>query len=235
MGHFSSTGVDESTPDELIGPLNEFEKKYAPQGMFFAGYPELLKEYPRVSIIGTRKPGEKGATITREITSFLVKRKVVIVSGLAAGIDTIAHTTAIKEDGRTIAVIGTPPDMYYPEQNRELQEKIAKDHLLLSQFPPGSRISRRNFPMRNRTMALFSHATVIIEAGRSSGTQHQGWEALRLGRPLFIMDNIADDPHLDWPKKMMDYGAQRLSPFSLDHLIEALPDPSAVMRDDFAL
>ena len=79
--------------------------------------------------------------------------------------------------------------------------------------------------MRNRTMALLTDATVIVEAGEKSGTVHQGWEALRLGRLLFLMESVASDPRLSWPKEMIHYGAQVLSREKLD---EALPDIPAV-------
>ena len=77
--------------------------------------------------------------------------------------------------------------------------------------------------MRNRTMALISHATVIVEAGTTNGTQHQGWEAIRLGRPLFITDSVADDPRLEWPAKLLSHGAMRLS--RLDDILEFVPLP----------
>ena len=83
----------------------------------------------------------------------------------------------------TIAVLGTDLDDCYPPENRPLQERLMREHLVISQFPSGTPSRRTNFPRRNRTMALLTDATVIIEAGESSGTLDQGWEALRLGRP----------------------------------------------------
>ncbi|MFO7710848.1 MAG: DNA-processing protein DprA [Candidatus Woesearchaeota archaeon] len=215
-------------PEELMGPMNEIERKYSPEQIFLKGKKTLMEKYPRVSIIGTRKPSNMGKENTVKITRYLVKRDVVIVSGLALGVDSIAHRTTISEGGKTIAVIGTPLDTYYPRQNQELQDEIGENHLLLSQFPPNSPIQKHNFPMRNRTMALFSHATIIVEAGKTSGTQHQGWEALRLGRPLFIMENLVRDPSLKWPQKMIEYGAQPLKTANLDVLLECLPNPDPV-------
>jgi DNA processing protein len=124
--------------------------------------------------------------------------------------------------GSTIAVIGTPLDRVYPRQNVDLQREIAAHHLVVSQFPPGYPIRPTNFPMRNRTMALIVDASVIVEAGETSGSLSQGWEALRLGRALFFMKSILDDqPELEWPRKMMEYGAQVL--VDAEELLDALP------------
>jgi DNA processing protein len=93
---------------------------------------------------------------------------------------------------------------FYPPENRSLQLKLMREHMVVSQFPPGSPVTRRNFPMRNRTMALLSDATVITEAGERSGTIVQAWECIRLGRPLLIHASLAELP---WAKRMVKYGA----------------------------
>ncbi len=126
-----------------------------------------------------------------------------------------------------IAVLGTPLDKAYPAKNRELLEAIKRDHLAVSQFPLGYPAKKENFPRRNRTMALISDATVIVEAGEKSGTRSQGWEALRLGRLLFIMRNVADDPGLTWPKEMIGHGAQILSREDLPDVLYDIPSVTA--------
>lgn len=211
------------TPDELIGPLNDIEKKFAPQYLFLKGNNELIDDRPRVSIIGTRHPGEKGINNTITLTKFLVKHGIIIVSGLALGIDSVAHRTAIDKGGNTIAVLGTPLDEYYPKQNSRLQDEIARNHLLISQFSVGTPIQPKNFPMRNRTMALLSHTSIIIEANEGSGTLHQGWEALRLGRPLFIIEDVLKNKELKWPYKLMAYGAKILPISKPEIILESLP------------
>jgi DNA processing protein len=164
----------------------------------------------------------------------LGERGVIVVSGLAEGIDTAAHETAIASGGRTVAVLGTPLDKAYPAKNRVLQDRIMADHLAVSQFPAGSPSQPRNFPMRNRTMALISDATVIVEAKDGSGTIHQGWEALRLGRPLFLMESLAKDASVSWPKEMLGYGAEVLSRENVDLLLELLPEGNRDERSSFA-
>ena len=123
----------------------------------------------------------------------LIENKVTIVSGLAKGIDTAGHKTAIEIGGKTIAVIGTPVNRVYPKENTDLQEEIMKNHLVISQYPVGHKTTPKDFIFRNRTMALISDATVIVEAGDSSGSLHQGWETLRIGRPLFICKSVLEN------------------------------------------
>ena len=187
------------------------EKKHAPSVLYARGPMRIPLERPPVSVIGARRPSGEGLRRARAVSATLVENGIVVVSGLAAGIDAEAHRTAIRLRGRTIAVLGTPLDRAYPAENAALQKAIAEGHLLLSQFAPGRPVARGNFVMRNLTMALVSRATVIVEAGKHSGTRHQGWEALRLRRPLFIADSVADDPGMGWPGEMLARGAVRMS------------------------
>ncbi len=199
------------TPERLLGPLNDVEQKSTPKILYVTGVMEIPLPTPRAAIVGSRKPSSEGLEATKEIAKYLVSNDVIIVSGLAEGIDTTAHTTAIEEDGYTIAVLGTPLNRVYPRSNTELQEVIECNHLAISQFEIGQRTIRGHFILRNRTMALISNTTIIVEAKDDSGSLHQGWEALRLGRPLFIWKSVLDDQSLKIPKKMLDYGAMKLS------------------------
>lgn len=209
---------------DLVRPLNDFERKHAPKTLFLEGDRSLLTEGLRVSVVGSRKPTEKGIVRAKIFTKALVRNHITVVSGLAEGVDTIAHETAIHEGGRTIAVLGMPLSQPYPESNRRLLESIKRDHLAVSQFPEGHAFKRENFPRRNRTMALISDATVIVEASEKSGTRSQGWEALRLGRLLFLLKNVAEDPNLSWPRQMIAYGAQVLSnQDDLDEILAEIP------------
>lgn len=218
--------IQEYTPDELLGSLNEVERKNAPRKLYAVGEIQLLQHGPRISIVGSRKASEEGVRRTRLLTKALVKRQAVIVSGLAEGIDTVAHETAIASGGKTVAVLGTPLDKAFPARNRALLDRIMEEHLAVSQFPLGYPSGRRSFPMRNRTMALLSDATVIVEAGEKSGTLHQGWEALRLGRLLFLMESVATNRELSWPAKMIGYGAQVLARDNLQDVLYYLPELS---------
>jgi DNA processing protein len=221
--------------DELLGPLNDVERRYAPRTLYLAGHRDLLHAGPRVAVIGSRRASAAGLASARKLAEVLVARGIVVVSGLAEGIDTAAHEAAIRAGGRTIAVLGTPLDTCYPTRNRALQERIAREHLLLSQFPPGMPTVRGNFPLRNRTMALLAHASIIVEASDTSGSLHQGWEALRLGRLLITLPAVSNDPALTWPKKMAEYGALTVAIEHLDEVLDVLPSPSAELGLDAAL
>lgn len=217
------------TPQELLGrPLNDVEEKYAPKQLYAASGREIPLQGPRFAIVGSRKATSNNIMEAKDIASFLARKGVVVVSGLAAGIDAAAHTAAINEGGLTIAVLGTPLDKTYPAQNFELQNLIMSKHWAISQFRIGRPIQPKNFVLRNRTMALISDASLIVEAGESSGSLHQGWEALRLGRRLFLSKSIVSNRSLKWPKKMMDYGAVELR--EPEEIIDALPSPERMLQ-----
>ena len=223
--------VESMTAEELLGPLNEVEQKFAPKELFVVGHPEILEEGARVSIVGSREASETGIKRAKKLARLVCERGGVVVSGLAKGIDTAAHTAAIESGGRTIGVIGTPLDQAYPKENAPLQARIAKEFLLVSQFAPGYPVQPKNFPIRNRTMALMSDATVIVEAGEKSGSISQGWEALRLGRGLFI-SKVLVESSLKWPGEMLHYGARVLSDDSIEEFFEWLPARSKVFAFD---
>jgi DNA processing protein len=193
--------------DQLLGPLNDIEQKNAPAQLFAQGDASLLRRNPRVAVVGSRNASPAGIERARKLVEDLVELEAVIVSGLARGVDAAAHSRAIERGGKTIAVLGTPLNQYAVMENRKLQDRIAAEHLLVSQFPPGARVYPSNFPTRNRTMALICQASVIVEAGDGSGTLSQGWEALRLGRPLFLYEEVVANSALEWPAKMLAYGA----------------------------
>ena len=162
-----------------------------------------LLQAPCVSVVGTREASEAGLLRAARLARELIEAGVVAVSGLAAGIDTAALASAMQHQGRVAAVIGTPLNKAYPAENGPLQERIWREHLLLSPFAVGEPVFRANFPKRNRVMAAVSDATVIVEASDTSGTLHQAAECQRLGRWLFIMRSVAEDPALTWPASFL--------------------------------
>ncbi|MBI3846689.1 MAG: DNA-processing protein DprA [Planctomycetes bacterium] len=206
---------------DLLGPLNEAETRSAPDVLYTRGNLGLLKGTVRVSVVGSRKPSERGVALARGIARLLVTEKIVVVSGLAEGIDAQAHVESMESGGSTVAVLGTPLSQSYPRANRQLQEQIGDSHLIVTQFPDGHPVQRGNFPRRNRTMALLVHASIIVEAADSSGTLSQGWEAIRLGRPLFLSKLVVDNTALEWPAEMLSYGAEVLD--EPDQLLSVLP------------
>lgn len=206
----------------LLGrPLNDIEEKYAPETIYYKGTINVPLPCAKVSVIGTREPTKKGLEAAEHVAKTLVKNNIIIVSGLAKGIDSVGHKTAIKNGGKTIAVIGTPLNKTYPKENTELQEEMMENQLVVSQYPVGRPTTKKDFVLRNRTMALISDASVIVEAGDGSGTLYQGWEMLRLGRPLFICKSVVHNSKLEWPKEMIKHGAIELD--DPTDILESLP------------
>ncbi|QQG48416.1 MAG: DNA-processing protein DprA [archaeon] len=215
-------------PIALLGrPLNDIEQRNAPSKLYTAGTMRIPLPRPRVAIVGSRQATAESLADAGDIARVLTREGVVIVSGLAKGIDTAAHRFTIESGGKTIAVLGTPLDRTYPAENRELQAEIIKRHLAVSQYKVGSEVFPSNFVRRNRTMALIADASVIVQAGEDSGSISQGYEALRLGRPLFIWKRLFDSS-FTWPKEMAKFGAMKLS--DPKELLEHLPSKHSILQ-----
>jgi DNA processing protein len=172
--------------------------------IWLAGDAGLVRK-PCVAVVGARDVSSDGAARSRRLARELAKSGVVVVSGLAKGVDTAALSAAIETGGRTVAVIGTPVMRAYPAENKRLQEIIYNEHLLISQFPPDRRVFPSNFPERNKLMAAVSDATVIMEATDESGSLHQAWECVRLKRWLFIARSLVENQSLRWTKDFLNY------------------------------
>ena len=187
----------------------------------YQGCWDLADNPSSVAIVGTRTPTAEGLARTIKLVKALVDDSVTIVSGLAQGIDTAAHTTAIAHGGQTIAVLGTPLNLAYPKSNYKLQVEIANRHLLISQVPVIRYFNQRNlsnnhhfFPARNITMSALTNATIIVEAGETSGTLVQARHALKQGRKLFILDSNFHKAGLEWPLKFEERGAIRVRDYA---------------------
>lgn len=182
---------------------------------YYAGNPELIKSRS-IAVVGTRSPSPEGILRTQKLVKALVDKKFTIISGLAAGIDTHAHTMAIELGGNTIAVLGTPLDVVYPKENIKLLQTIIDQHVAISQVPfvkyaeQSFSTKRFYFPERNKTMSALSEATVIVEAGETSGTLVQARASLEQGRKLFILASCFDK-NLTWPEKFLAKGAIKVN------------------------
>ena len=216
---------------DFLDSLNAIERKVAPEELFFEGDLNLLFEGIRVSVVGSRQLSEAGIRRTRIVIDNLVKMGVTVVSGLAIGADTIAHESTIEKGGKTIAVLGTSLDKCNPSRNLKLLNHIKKHHLAVSQFPQESKTFPSNFPKRDLTMALFSDATIIIEATEKSGTRHQAWEAIKLGRQVFILENVIKDSNVEWAKKALSYGAHIMTRDNIEWLIQELCETSVLLSE----
>ena len=164
-----------------------------------------------ISVVGTRHPSERGRLAAARIASALARHGFTVVDGLAAGIDAVVAETALGARGRVIGVIGTPIDRYYPKENEDLQELVATEHLLISQVPiyrydhQPLKAQRFYFPERNITMAALSEATVIVEAGETSGTRTQARACIEQHKKLILLPSAVEQT--TWAAKMAEYGA----------------------------
>lgn len=196
-------------PDRLRDATDPIE-------MFYFQGDWSLASMRGVAVVGTRKPSAEGVERAAYLAKRLADDGFAVVSGLAEGIDTAAHRGAIDAGGRTIAVIGTPLGQAYPKANADLQDLIAREHLLISPIPverydaQNFRTNRFFFPERNKVMSALSEATVIVEAGETSGTLVQAREALRQGRKLFIMASCFERTDITWPARFERDGAIRV-------------------------
>lgn len=188
--------------------------------LYFQGWWELVNSPRSVAVVGTRNPSSEGLARTKRLVTALVRDDFTIVSGLAAGIDAMAHQTAISEGGRTIAILGTPLSKAYPAANTNLQKEIAANYLLISQVPvkrywnqPNPTANNFFFPERNVTMSALTDATIIIEAGDTSGTLVQARHALKQGRKLFILESNFRNSELKWPSAYQERGAIRVAEY----------------------
>ncbi|KKP47957.1 MAG: protecting protein DprA protein [Candidatus Woesebacteria bacterium GW2011_GWA1_33_30] len=149
---------------------------------------KLKKEDKRaVAIVGTRLPTERGKKLTEEFVKELVKNEITIVSGLARGIDTIAHLAALNCGGRTIAVIGSGLNVIYPPENKKLAEEISKNGALVSGFPYGTKPEGKNFLARNQLIVKLSKAVLVIEGKARSGTISTANHAANDGVEVFAI------------------------------------------------
>lgn len=178
------TIVDEAYPKSLK------RLRYAPWILFYEGDLSLLS-HDQVAIVGARKCDEYGVMMCKHVCA-LLKQSCVIVSGLAKGIDAIAHREALHH--KTIAVIGCGIDVCYPKENSWLYQQIRKHHLLLSEYPAGVKPLAYHFPWRNRIIAGLSKAVVVIQARKRSGTLLTVNEALDLNIPIYCIPHTFDDP-----------------------------------------
>jgi DNA processing protein len=191
------------------------------------GYPKYLKEithpppllYVRgeikevdewaIAVVGTRRKTAYGRQVTTNLVRGLVNNRITIVSGLARGIDSIAHQTAVEMGGRTIAVLGCGPDIIYPSENRALASNIVSGHgAIVSEFALGTKPEGKNFPPRNRVISGLSLGVVVIEAGKRSGALITADFALEQNREVFAVPGNVTSPASRGTNSLIQEGAK---------------------------
>lgn len=183
------------------------DTEQAPRFLYLRGKKSLLFEKRTVALVGSRNASDDAKKNTRRLAKALGENGITVVSGLAKGIDVTAHIEALKNGFNTIAVIGTNLNQYYPIENKPIQLEIEKHGLIVSQFSPAAKTQRWFFPLRNGVMSGLSLATIIMEAGETSGALKQADFALKQGRQVLIPESALRLEKISWPAKYVNKGA----------------------------
>lgn len=207
------TFKDENYPQCLLSIYDP------PPFLFVKG--EIKKEDQNaVAIVGCRAASPYGKRITERIGRELAKRGITVVSGLARGIDSIGHISALKERGRTLAVFGSGLDVLYPPENRKLAERIMSSGAILSEFPMGTKPEAPNFPRRNRLISGLSLGVVIVEAGTKSGALLTAHCALEQNREVFAIPGNLGSRNSEGTNRLIKEGAKLVT--SVEDILEEL-------------
>lgn len=207
------TWQDESYPNRLKEidqppPVLYIRGEYLPDDLF------------AVAIVGTRRVTAYGRQITEELSSFLAANGITVISGLARGVDAVAHQSTLRAGGRTIAVLGSGVDKIYPPEHRRLAEDMMERGALVSDYSPGTPPDASNFPPRNRIISGLSLAVVVIEAGETSGALITAEFAAEQGREVFAVPGSILAPQSKGTNKLIQKGALPL--LSVDDLMQVL-------------
>lgn len=196
--------------DDEYYPPNLKNIDDCPPLLYVLGNPEILKFPLSVSIVGARNASVAGRKTASKIAYDLTNSDIVVVSGMARGIDAAAHKGAMyakNQLGPTIAVLGTGVDTVYPAENRELYEQIARQGVLISELPLGTKAQVSNFPRRNRIVSAISCATLVVEATMHSGSLITAKTALEQGREIFAVPGSPLDDRSSGPNHLIKEGA----------------------------
>lgn len=192
---------------------------YSPPLVLYArGNIELLKNKNLLSIVGTRKYSEYGKSVVKNLVTQISKQNITVVSGLAIGIDALAHIEALKGRGSTIAILGSAIDRVYPSSNFNLAKQIEENGLILSELPIGTKFAKENFPKRNRIIAGISRATLIIEAGEKSGALITANFAINENRDVLAIPGSIFNKNSIGTNNLIKQGAKIIT--SIDDVLE---------------
>lgn len=195
-----------SIEDDLY-PYNLKQIEDCPPILYAMGNTDLLKNDNMLAIVGSRNASISACRLAGKISSELALENIVIVSGMARGIDAAAHEGALQTTGSTIAVLGTGVDVIYPKENEELYQKIAKNGLVLSEFPFHTKPQASNFPRRNRIVSGLSKGVLVIEADIHSGSLITAHQALDQGRDVYATPGTPYDGKSAGCNKLLKEGA----------------------------
>jgi DNA processing protein len=196
---------------------------YDPPVLLYVRGDAQILNLPAISIVGTRKPTLYGTQMAERLGRELAARGVVIISGMARGIDAIGHQGALAANGRAIGVLGTGIDVCYPKENKKLYEKVLERGAILSEFPAGTHPAPENFPVRNRIVAGMPLGAVIVEGAQYSGSLITARLAMEFGREVFGVPGNVTQPVSFAPNQLIKQGAKLVT--CAEDVIEELPTP----------
>jgi DNA processing protein len=219
LERYCAQGIDVMTWEETGYPKRLKEIDQPPPVLYLRG--KLLPEDDwTVAIVGTRRITAYGRQIAEELSGYLASNGVTIVSGLARGVDKVAHEAALQAGGRTLAVLGSGVDRVYPPEHLQLAGKIITQGALISDYPPGTPPEGMNFPPRNRIISGLSQATVVIEAGETSGALITATFAAEQGREVFAVPGNIHAPQSKGTNRLIRDGARPL--LRVEEVLEVL-------------
>ncbi len=193
---------------DKLYPESLREIKYPPKSLYVEGDLSLLEERKMIAVVGTRKMTREGKEITRKMVGGLVKQGWVIVSGLARGVDRVAHEECLRWGGKTIAVLAHGLDMTYPRENQWLRKRIVRSGgLVVSEYEVGVKPEPKKFAIRNRIVAGLSQAILVTESYAKSGTKITVGFALDQGKDVFVVPGLPDKPSFRGNIEMIQEGA----------------------------
>src|SRR6266545_4067864 len=214
-----SQGIKILTWKDEIYPQRLKEIEQPPPVLYVRG-DYLPDDLFAVAIVGTRRVTPYGRQITEELASYLATNGITVISGLARGVDAIAHQTALKAGGRTIGVLSSGVDKIYPPEHRALAERMMERGAIVSDYAPGTPPEASNFPPRNRIISGLSLAVVVVEAGQTSGALITAEFAAEQGREVFAVPGSILAPQSKGTNKLIQNGALPL--LSVNDLMQAL-------------
>ncbi|MDP2994105.1 MAG: DNA-processing protein DprA [Anaerolineales bacterium] len=212
-------GIEILTWDDELYPPRLKEIDQPPPVLYVRGALTTEDSWA-VAVVGTRRVSAYGRQVAEELASFLAANGVTVVSGLARGVDAIAHQSALKAGGRTIAVLGCGVDRIYPPEHVQLAEKMMASGALISDYAPGTPPDASNFPPRNRIISGLSMATVVVEAGETSGALITAQFAIDQGREVFAVPGNILAPQSKGTNRLIAQGARPM--LSVRDLLDVL-------------
>ncbi|WP_100399358.1 DNA-processing protein DprA [Bacillus sp. FJAT-44742] len=196
------------TPFDSMYPRRLFQMHDPPWVLYVKGQTDILKKSSFLAVVGTRQPTSYGLQAMQMLLPPIIKKRAVIISGLAKGVDTRAHQLAVTHQGYTIAVCGSGFNYMYPRENLPLSRMISQSHLLVSEYPPHTPPAKWQFPMRNRIISALSDAVFVIEAGVKSGSLITASQALEQGRDVYALPGPIDSKVSAGTNKLIQDGAR---------------------------